>query len=464
MLPNIPSELSKEFEKHLILADIVFGDYSMSEKTEAMEKARRQSVFFKSFFASCGDEEKREIQEYVLNADMPLLNMTDFATKTGFVFSCQFSPYISPGSFSTTKRLSVLSKMVGTPVGWHVIAANVRDRFDIDKTYDFFFGTQQIVDKREIDINVYRDMLSQAAWSKAASVKSTKHGGVDFIFSRSQPAVSHLPALECKKAHPDAKWIAEFGDMVSTSAQNEPRYYLQSEFGEASYSDNFFINTELAVYEHADTLVFPTENMYDIVCSNCSSGMGREMLERKKMILPHTGINPLFCGVVKSTYEFDPESINVSYFGIIFFVERDLSGFFDLARNKNIKLHIFAAKDNSPKDKGSSKYIDIHTILKSHKDAGVRVVPNNGVGNLEHLNIAKRSDYLYVEDIEWSDPINPFLPSKVADYLSTGTKIIAKVQSGSALDKMEHPNLIKTERVTPEFAMSLTKQKQNERG
>ena len=52
---------------------------------------------------------------------------------------------------------------------------------------------------------------------------------------------------------------------------------------------------------------------------------------------------------------------------------------------------------------------------------------------------------------------NPFLPSKCADYLVTGTKIIAVMQSGSTLSEMKSADLIKAEEPTPEFVAAIKK-------
>ena len=51
-------------------------------------------------------------------------------------------------------------------------------------------------------------------------------------------------------------------------------------------------------------------------------------------------------------------------------------------------------------------------------------------------------DYLYLNDINFPYEINPYLPSKIADYLMTDTPIIAKVVPNSPLSYITHPNLI----------------------
>ena len=52
-------------------------------------------------------------------------------------------------------------------------------------------------------------------------------------------------------------------------------------------------------------------------------------------------------------------------------------------------------------------------------------------------------DYLYINDIDFIGDINPYIPSKLADYISVGTKIIAKINKNSPMDLLYHPNIVK---------------------
>lgn len=55
-----------------------------------------------------------------------------------------------------------------------------------------------------------------------------------------------------------------------------------------------------------------------------------------------------------------------------------------------------------------------------------------------------RMDYLVLVDTKFAIPeINPYLPSKLADYLATGTPIIAYINEGSPLSKIDNEKIIK---------------------
>ena len=65
-------------------------------------------------------------------------------------------------------------------------------------------------------------------------------------------------------------------------------------------------------------------------------------------------------------------------------------------------------------------------------------------------------DYLFLNDIDFEGTPNPYLPSKFADYIVSGARIIAKVNYGSILSKYEHENLIKVRNIDDELIEKLT--------
>ena len=75
----------------------------------------------------------------------------------------------------------------------------------------------------------------------------------------------------------------------------------------------------------------------------------------------------------------------------------------------------------------------------------------------EFLNLASKMDYLLLNDASFEIPqLNPFLPSKLADYLSVKTRIIALIQEHSPLSKIENCYLIKRKFINSDFIASLT--------
>ena len=85
------------------------------------------------------------------------------------------------------------------------------------------------------------------------------------------------------------------------------------------------------------------------------------------------------------------------------------------------------------------------------------IIVNDVVSNLEFLNIASKMRYLYLNDVYYRGEKNPYLPSKLADYLSTGTKVIAKINGDTPMNSYQHENIIKIHEVDDDFALSLQK-------
>jgi hypothetical protein len=138
------------------------------------------------------------------------------------------------------------------------------------------------------------------------------------------------------------------------------------------------------------------------------------------------------------------DKINIGYFGI-FYKKRCPNELLALLDNRDVCIHIFTDKEK------------LKRKFNISDDISNKVKINNQVSVLEMLNIASKMDYLYIEDANFDGPLIPYLPSKLADYFTTGTKIIAKINTGSPLSKVTNNQLIKTENISNEFAMSLRK-------
>jgi hypothetical protein len=111
----------------------------------------------------------------------------------------------------------------------------------------------------------------------------------------------------------------------------------------------------------------------------------------------------------------------------------------DLLENDKVILHLFVQKPNELKSLQLNPQICI----------------NRYVSHLEFLNIASKMDYLFLNDMDFEGQINPYQPSKLADYFASGTKIVAKINSGSPLSQIEHKNLIKLKKISSKFIRNL---------
>jgi hypothetical protein len=456
---GIPAELAEGFNRHRKLEEIIFSDVPMSDKQEAMRQIKEQSALFRRQFAGLDAEAKKVVQDHVLNAgaDMPLLNLCDFATQTGVAFSVNCLPYRCISSYVVPRRMRQISVIESTPIAWHLYSADVSDIYSFDSSYDFFAGSQQYASRKEIAEGSVKEMDGNILWSNAALAYASGIDEVNYIYSRSNPIASHLPAFEFKKQHSGAVWYAEFSDHPAINYLGEKRYYPQERIGDVEYSENYYENLEMAVYDAADKLIFTNENQRQYALGKCGSKAGRESIRKKGIVLHHPIPDPRLKKICRVESNTPADRINIAYFGGVFNEVRKLDSFFELARAPEVLLHIYAPKGRVGQYAGASPRLSVEDLLDAHRDVAEKVVLEEHVDHLDFLCIASLMDYLYVEDPIIRYGINPFLPSKLADYLSTGTPIIAKVQPGSAMSAIEQAGVIKITEVTDAFLRSLRK-------
>jgi hypothetical protein len=458
MMPDIPAALREEFDRHRELAGCVFDKQPASIKAEAMSAIKEQAAVFKRLFEKCNDSEKAAIQSYVLDADMPLLNKTTFATVKGIAFCAVFSPLQHPVAYVAARRLWQISQLERQLIKWYVISADASDSvYGNDEPFAFYFATQQFEVLRSLSGFSYFDISTHISWGEAAALEAFKMPSFDYIYSRSSPPASHIPAIRYKRENPAAQYFAEFSDPISISHQNTKKEVSPEIVKTLGFTNNYHEDIELSIYEIADKIIFTNDNQYQLMHSYCPNGSARKHMENKRVISAHPTSPIEFGSIIDSNYSVRDEAINIAYFGIWLYENRNLACFFELAERQDINLHIFSPKYEKSTDWTPPDRLQINEVI-SHLDCFAnRTFANEQVSNLELLNIASKMDYLYVEDMDFPGPINPYLPSKLADYLSTGTKIIAKVQEGSAMSKIEHPNIIKISEVTQGFLASLRK-------
>ena len=125
-------------------------------------------------------------------------------------------------------------------------------------------------------------------------------------------------------------------------------------------------------------------------------------------------------------------AVHLAYFGV-FYETRDLgelvSALMRLRQDERerVCLHVYTSEP----EKLALK------IARLGLSGTVRVAPYVPV--LEFLNLTTRFDVLVVNDAETAShhTVNPYLPSKLADYLGSGTPVWAICEDGSELSRME---------------------------
>lgn len=268
----------------------------------------------------------------------------------------------------------------------------------------------------------YPQIYSRVLWpgsNFAAAQYKLRHRQTKWIAEFSDPAILDIKGEERLSVIDDQQWIEQILQGVSTKL----RSILSNE-------NNLYVWCELLAYLFADEVIFTCENQRRLMLERFKYQEIAQSVYAKSVIKPHPTLPQVFYQLGQTRYELDADFIHIAYFGV-FYANRNLDDFILAIQQVNqqrqskrkIKLHIFT---HSPED-FTDKY-------------GEDIIFNAYLGYFDFLAISNHFDYLLVNDAVVCHifGINPYLPSKVSDYKGARAQIIALVENGSALSKMEN--------------------------
>jgi len=263
------------------------------------------------------------------------------------------------------------------------------------------------------------------------------------VYSRAMFPASHVAAARHKLRHPEIRWRAEFSDPLSKDVHGQDRpavvrrgpllAELRKGLREVGVGapDHLLLLpwVEHLAYALADEIVFTNENQRDYMLGYCPDPALRERVAERSSVSHHPTLPPPFYRREPSTYDLDPDRVHVGYFGV-FYATRGLTEVTDaFARlpghvRSRVQLHVFTT---GPEE-----------VAAGVAAAGLGdVVRVNGYRPfLEFLHLTTRFDVLLVNDAD-HEGINPYLPSKLSDYLGSGSDIWAISQPGSVLSRQD---------------------------
>ena len=269
------------------------------------------------------------------------------------------------------------------------------------------------------------------------------------VYSRSFWPASHFAALEYKRKNPTVHWIAEFSDPVIFDIEGNPRRsdiskqwveHLVNEFKLSSSlleESNLYVWCELIVYLFADEIIFTCENQKKLMLSKFPH---REKLVSAKAvpnIKPHPTLPTEFYESYQADYLLDNSKINFAYFGA-FYKTRRLDDLIEILKYYNVNkykydylkkplVHIFTEQIDSAYEMIKEEGLENYFIINSYVDY------------FEFLSISKKMDVLIVNDAKAEEVfgVNPYLPSKVSDYIGSNSAIWSFYEEGSALNRLE---------------------------
>ena len=402
-----------------------------------------QASFVRRFFNS-HPEDRTRISEDLVRRNFtyfPWINWFDDVERLVVAFN--FLPYADTGAMVMAKRIREIGE--GVDVISHRMD-NVRkaqpENLSVGRPYvqrahsipgPAYFGSPlAISDFVRKGLGVIKDWEAQGRIYKE-------------VYSRCMWPASHYLAAAYKIQRPDVRWVAEFSDPVQIDSAGLHRV---SALNDDSLFDDFikaaeamakrilksardvYAWTEYIPYIFADELVFTNKNQMEFMISYADP-VFHPIIRAKAVVKEQPTLAPAFYDLVPGDFQSEDGKINIGYFGQ-FYATRGLNEVIEaiaaLPDNvKNvIRLHIFTS--GVPAAKSS---VDSLGLTES-----VRI--NEQLPYFEFLNTAKKFDCLLVNDAqtEGVHEINPYLPSKLSDYVGSGTDIWAIVESGSVLSSL----------------------------
>lgn len=360
------------------------------------------------------------------------------------VYSYCFAPYVDTAGIVMAKRI----REEGVPVD--VVCntmAGVRDVDDrLDRITAGLIGRQITINGRPSfsswpEIKHFADNAQKSVLKIEKSRKPYQ-----VIYSRAMWVASHFAAVLHKIREPDVVWRAEFSDPILRDVNGNDRD-VELELGwlkssgvltalskrgiEVPETKNLFFWCEFLVYTLADEIIFTNENQLQYMLSY--SGLTSEEIasvKAKSVVQHHPSLPKEFYNISNPMYELDEEVVNIAYFGG-FYATRGLSEIFSLLSKFSgslgrIHFHVFTS--------------DREKVLSEALSLGIsrNVSVNSYVAFVDFLALTNQFDCLLVNDAITSEvkSINPYLPSKLSDYMGSESDVWAVVEEGSVLHKI----------------------------
>jgi len=267
------------------------------------------------------------------------------------------------------------------------------------------------------------------------------------IYSRAMFPISHIPGYFIKLLNPEVKWVAEFSDPLLYNIESEKRHAEMHNDGLVSslkngnlgmfteyVDDNLFNLAEIIPFALADELIFTNENQLKYMISRFNDVQKKFIIEKAK-ISHHPTLPKEYYYMEDSSVNMEDAIVNIAYFGN-FYSRRSYKIFLNFVQKLNenynllFKLHIFTNKnqlDVESLEELESENIAIHDYLPFTK----------------FLNALTKFDALLISDAETKQdkPINPYLPSKLSDYLGSGSLILAMTEQFSVMSNINDESL-----------------------
>jgi hypothetical protein len=428
-------------ERLLVIKELMtIINSSDRSKAYIIGKINAQSNFIKGYLNRHSDEYKRVIEavkfsgagEYVF----PIINKSK---AKGIVYSYCFPPYVDTAGVVAAKRIQQKGDVVDVVCNK---MNSIRDKSaelslicgdliesSVELATPTSFGDWKAIEKFALD-----------GYSKVGSKKD-----YEYVYSRALWPASHFAGFVHKINNPKSTWIAEFSDPSLWDINAEMRVgkvvdgplkelikkHLAKKKIKLSNKDwNMYLLCELLPYIFADELIFTCENQKKVMLDKFPLKRVTESIDKKSTVSAHPTLPKKYYNYVEPRYKANSSLINIGYFGA-FYENRGLDGFLKalaaFLNNQDFHIHVFTSQ------------LDELAEVVSELKLNDRISINPYLGYMEFLAVLDSFDCLLVNDTNSKGifNINPYLPSKLSDYIGSSADILALCEEGSELSKVD---------------------------
>lgn len=411
----------------------------------AISKIRAQLGFCINYLK----RNKEEFKNFIiavdrLKLDSYVLRYVNKKISENLVISYCFPPYVDTAGVVTAKRIWEN----GNPVD---VISNQMDK--IRKKELSLFGISENLIGESIVLsapaafsnwNAIKVFAEQALL--AIEKQEQSKGFYKSVYSRAMWPGSHFAAACYKAKRSEVKWIAEFSDPLLINIDGNDRKdpleikhlkalgiidYLISNGLSVPNDPRLFYWCEYLPYVMADELIFTNENQLIYMLDNFPDKDIIRNISHKFKIKPQPTLNKKFYNIVNTDYKMDINKINIGYFGA-FYSKRGLDEVFNsfmlLDSQEKLRFHFHIFTEQGEKIKLLENYDKIKNFI----------TVSDYIPYLDFLNLCTKMSILFVNDsiTNGFKNINPYLPSKLSDYLGSEVPIWAACEKDSILYKI----------------------------
>ncbi len=408
-------------------------------------KMKAQVGFIRQYLKKYEDQ-RQNVYNDIIKAKLINFPYSMFNNRKGkkLVAAYCFPPYVDTSGVVVSKRIRMDGEIID------VIYNKMDTRRAINHNLSLI-ANEYIDEKFELDtpttfsewqgMNDYMDRGLEIIMKQVE-----KKGHYKKIYSRAMWPASHFLAYTYKMQHKKAQWTAEFSDPVIYNIHGQERKgnitnkdfleMIKKELEKKKLpfykSENIYFWCEYLCYAFADTILFTNENQKQYMLDRFPIQEIKPMVLEKHITSPHPVLDNMFYHIHESDYNIENKYVNLAYFGA-FYQTRKLNELvkaveeLDEGDRDLIKIHVFTENSDMfiKEIKGSS--LESVFLVNPYADF------------FEFLNLTKKFDCLIVNDAATKTvkEINPYLPSKLSDYLGSGTPIWGLYEEGSSLSKYD---------------------------